>query len=249
MLDVDGTLVPYNYAALPSQRVVDAVAKAQKKVNVCIVTGRSFGFLQPVLRRLAIHSGFAVVNNGAQVINLKTKEVVREQLIDPEDVAYIIKLFQQENIPFYVKRDITDLGYQNSHFKQGQSVSKAAMIFTDEVFPPETIEPLHSRLSNLSTLSVNKQHHKKHDSLGLSLAHAEATKLHGIYEIAKQLRITSEEIIGVGDSYNDFPLLMACGLKVAMGNAVDDLKAIADYIAPSVEEDGVARVIDKFIIT
>ena len=41
---------------------------------------------------------------------------------------------------------------------------------------------------------------------------------------------------------------MACGLKVAMGNAVDDLKAIADYIAPTVDEDGVADVINKFIL-
>jgi len=62
------------------------------------------------------------------------------------------------------------------------------------------------------------------------------------------LKISREEIIGIGDHYNDFPLLMACGLKVAMGNAVDDLKAIADYIAPSVEKDGVADVIDRFVL-
>jgi hydroxymethylpyrimidine pyrophosphatase-like HAD family hydrolase len=41
---------------------------------------------------------------------------------------------------------------------------------------------------------------------------------------------------------------MASGLKVAMGNAIKDLKAIADYIAPSVEEDGVADVIEKFVL-
>jgi hydroxymethylpyrimidine pyrophosphatase-like HAD family hydrolase len=41
---------------------------------------------------------------------------------------------------------------------------------------------------------------------------------------------------------------MACGLKVAMGNAVADVKAIANYIAPSVEEDGIADVIEKFVL-
>jgi hydroxymethylpyrimidine pyrophosphatase-like HAD family hydrolase len=41
---------------------------------------------------------------------------------------------------------------------------------------------------------------------------------------------------------------MACGFKVAMGNAVPELKAIADYIAPSVEEDGLAHVLEKYII-
>ena len=41
---------------------------------------------------------------------------------------------------------------------------------------------------------------------------------------------------------------MACGLKIAMGNAVPELKAIADFIAPTVEEDGVATVIEKFVL-
>jgi hypothetical protein len=41
---------------------------------------------------------------------------------------------------------------------------------------------------------------------------------------------------------------MACGLKVAVGNAVEELKEIADYIAPPLEEDGVADVINKFVL-
>jgi hydroxymethylpyrimidine pyrophosphatase-like HAD family hydrolase len=43
-------------------------------------------------------------------------------------------------------------------------------------------------------------------------------------------------------------MLMASGMKVAMGNAVSELKSIADYIAPSVSEDGVVRVIEEFIL-
>lgn len=54
--------------------------------------------------------------------------------------------------------------------------------------------------------------------------------------------------MAVGDGYNDYPLLMAAGFKVAMGNAVPEVKAIADYIAPSVDEDGAADVIEKFIL-
>ena len=44
------------------------------------------------------------------------------------------------------------------------------------------------------------------------------------------------------------PLLMACGLKVAMGNGVPELKEIADYVAPSVDEDGISDVIEKFVL-
>ena len=76
----------------------------------------------------------------------------------------------------------------------------------------------------------------------------EATKQVAVVKFAQALKIETKEIIGIGDSYNDFPLLMACGLKVAMSNATADIKEIADYIAPSYEKDGVAEVIEKFIL-
>lgn len=55
-------------------------------------------------------------------------------------------------------------------------------------------------------------------------------------------------MIGVGDGYNDYPMLEACGLKVAMGNAVDELKVIADIVAPSIEQDGLAKVIEDYYL-
>ncbi len=90
--------------------------------------------------------------------------------------------------------------------------------------------------------------HEDPKRFGIMIGHTEATKQHGIQQVAKHLGINTHEMIGIGDGYNDFPLLMACGLKVAMGNAVDELKAIADYIAPPVTKDGVADVIEKYIL-
>lgn len=104
------------------------------------------------------------------------------------------------------------------------------------------------RASHISTIAIHKLPSWKNGKIDLVITHAAATKQHAILEVAKLLKIETHDIIGVGDGYNDFPLLMACGLKVAMGNAVDELKAIADYVAPSVEEDGVADVIEKFVL-
>ena len=77
-------------------------------------------------------------------------------------------------------------------------------------------------------------------------SHSNATKQHAVFELANILGISNDEIIGIGDGYNDFPLLMGSGLKVAMGNAVSELKEIADYIAPTVDDDGLADVISKY---
>lgn len=67
--------------------------------------------------------------------------------------------------------------------------------------------------------------------------------------MARILGTQTTEIVGVGDSYNGIPLLQGCGLKIAMGNAVEELKVEADYIAPSVDNDGLVDVIEKYFKT
>jgi hydroxymethylpyrimidine pyrophosphatase-like HAD family hydrolase len=74
-----------------------------------------------------------------------------------------------------------------------------------------------------------------------------ATKYLAVHRLAKLLEIRPQQIVGVGDGYNDYPLLTACGYKVAMSNAHKELKAIADYIAPSYKEDGIAVLINKLL--
>ena len=248
-LDIDGTLVPYDYNALPSDKVARAVKKAQEKVTVCLVTGRGFGFVEHVLKKLDISSGFAVLNTGAVVIDIATKEVIYEQPLDKQDAEEIVSVLHKEHIKFYLKKDIHGNAYQEGHFPPDQSFEKAYMIFTDENYSEEKIDTVSKKLSLLSQINIHKSVHKDPDKFGMIIGHVNATKLHGVHVLLEKLHLNKEEVIGVGDSYNDFPLLMASGLKVAMGNAIDDLKAIADYIAPSVEDDGVADVIEKFIYT
>ena len=112
----------------------------------------------------------------------------------------------------------------------------------------ETLEALRKRIDGIPTVSVHILPSWTKRKWTISISHTKATKQHAIFEVAKILGIDTHEIIAIGDGGNDLPLLMACGLKVAMGNAVEDLKEIADYVAPSVEEDGVAHVIEKFVL-
>ena len=114
---------------------------------------------------------------------------------------------------------------------------------------PSLADTIMADLEKIPQIVVHKMPSEKKDgNNSLEVTSDQATKLHGIVEVTKILKIKKEEVIGVGDSYNDFSLLMASGLKIAMGNAVPELKAIADFIAPSVEEDGVATIIEKFIL-
>ena len=74
------------------------------------------------------------------------------------------------------------------------------------------------------------------------------TKQQAIEHAIKILHVHPEEIVAVGDGENDIPMILAAGMGVAMGNAAEGLKSVADYIAPSVEDDGLAHVIEKFFL-
>ena len=58
---------------------------------------------------------------------------------------------------------------------------------------------------------------------------------------------TKEEMIACGDGYNDLSMISFAGLGVAMGNAVDGVKNVADYVTLSNDEDGVAKVVEEFV--
>jgi Cof subfamily protein (haloacid dehalogenase superfamily) len=70
----------------------------------------------------------------------------------------------------------------------------------------------------------------------------------GIAALAKYLNLSADEIICVGDGGNDKQMIEFAGLGVAMENAVDDVKSIAQHITSSNDEDGVAKVIEDFIL-
>jgi len=249
MLDVDGTLIPYDYESLPSERIVNVIAKAREKVKVCLVTGRSYKSTKKILNALNIHEGYAVVDGGAIIMDTATDTIVSQSLITEEDAKLAIRVLEEENQPFFTK-DSSSRQNMRDHFepyKKGQKFTEVSQFFTGEIF---TLEDTHRIMEKLSspTLTAFRSKHKDPNLYGLNITNVNASKLHGVFFVSKKLGLERNELIGVGDGYNDFPLLEACGLKVAMGNALPDLKAIADYIAPSVDEDGVASVIEEYIL-
>ena len=241
MLDLDGTTIPNRKNGGPTQRVITAIKKANKKLAVCVVTGRQYFQAQPLLEQLQL-SDYVVFLNGAQIIDLQTKKSIYRQPLLEEDKQFIIQLLKEHNIPFLVYTQ--DKKFEGLEYDMKGNVFKVTAIdITDE-----QAQTVHHALASRSEVIMHNILSWTPEKMNLDISHVSATKQHGIFEVAKQLHIEPHEIIGIGDGPNDFPMLMACGLKVAMGNAVDDLKEIADYVAPTVDEDGVAYVIEKFVL-
>lgn len=241
ILDLDGTTIPNIIEALPSEKVTQAIHKAKNKIHISVATGRPLFIAEKILSHLDL-SGPCILNNGTQLYDPTTKTMIKETAHDKEAVTKIIDIFQKYNVKF----GIFD-GNDDTDFDKNTIPEKILSIYAPDV-APDKVDEIVSELNKIPHVIGQKIKSWNDGFISIDVTHIDATKLHGIVEIKKLLHLKQEEIIGVGDSYNDFPLLMACGLKIAMGNAVPELKAIADFIAPSVEEDGVATVIEKFIL-
>ena len=74
------------------------------------------------------------------------------------------------------------------------------------------------------------------------------TKAYGCQLLAEHLGITADEVMAIGDEENDLPMIEYAGLGVAMENAVPMVKAAADVVTASNTNDGVAQVVEKYVL-
>ncbi|MBF2086144.1 Cof-type HAD-IIB family hydrolase [Thermoleptolyngbya sp. C42_A2020_037] len=83
----------------------------------------------------------------------------------------------------------------------------------------------------------------------LEATHPEVNKGNAVRYLAETiLGLRANQVMAIGDNFNDFEMLQYAGIGVAMGNAPEGVQAIANWVAPSVEEDGAAIAIEKFIL-
>jgi len=242
-LDLDGTTVNH-MGNEPSKRVTWAVKQLKGKLQVCIATGRPFFAARQVFDHLEI-TGPSILTNGVQIYDPNQKKIILEKVIDRSLVPEIYRICKEYIPENHNKIHIFD-GTKDVLYEEGK-LEKAMSIFVTDL-TNEIADSIMQRLNGFTSIAVHKGNAYNKELRCLDITHVLASKLHGIQEVSRLLGISTHEIIGVGDGYNDFPLLLACGLKFAMGNAVAELKEIADFVAPPVERDGVAMVIEKFIL-
>ena len=243
VIDVDGTLIA-SEDAMPSKQVKETIIQLQKnrKIHIAIATARPFKNIKRICKELQL-SGYAIVSGGAQLINIQTGNYYYEYPLDYDHTITICRLIKALNsdIRIWIQDDGVDYVF-SEFYKPYKPFVIVATALTDKV-----ADGIINRLSSLSGFFYTKVSCWEKGSYDIHITHEKATKQHGIETLAGIWEISKEEIIGIGDGYNDYNLLQASGLKIAMGNAVDEIKKIADYVAPSVDDDGLAIAINKYL--
>ncbi len=256
-LDVDGTLV--NHDGEMSRAVKDAArAVVAAGHEVVISTGRSLGATLPVIQMLGIESGYAVCCNGGVTARIDLSledgyEVVERKTFDPAPaLRALVKALPTAK---YALEDDQGRFLSTERF-QDASFGVVAIPVTLDVMLAATAV----RLVVFSTDSTAEEFGEAVGTMGLSgvtysvgwtawldIAAEGVTKASGLEVLREKHGFDIEATIAVGDGRNDIEMLAWAGRGVAMGQAPDEVKAVADEVAADVDDDGLATVLQDIL--
>lgn len=257
-IDIDDTLLNDELVITEGTRAA-LKAAIDRGVFVTLATGRMFASAKKIAAQLELDVPI-ITYQGSLVKTLQDNKVFYERVVPYEagielyhyckanelhlqiyidDVLYVEE--DNEKIQDYSK--VSNIGYTvDSDFLGRLTKPSIKMLVIDTPERLDRIIPeLREKFKDVLHITKSKAHY-------LEFTHVEGTKGHAIAHLAKQIGCTTAEIIAIGDSTNDREMIELAGLGVAMGNAVPALKEIAQYVAPSNNDEGVKHVIETFIL-
>lgn len=268
-LDMDGTLLDDNKGL--SQENIDAMEKAlDEGIMVVPATGRTVNGVHPYfIENPRIH--FAVCSNGALIVNLDTKEILYTAPIAKEVLIEMESLFPSDEILFDIFRDGEIYTDKTSAEKLEEfDISPVVREYIRQSRTPvpdirEWMKNLpEDNLTEKATIyfKTRQSQDKGWETLkqiqGVELASSmgpnieindtKATKGQALEWFAEYLDISMAQVMVCGDNGNDLDMIEKAGIGVAMGNAIDEVKASADVVTDTNENSGVAKAIHKYAL-
>lgn len=242
--DIDGTLVKVAIDALPSERVKQSIKKAvEAGKTIVLATGRPYFLIEELVKLMNLQ-GYAITDNGAAINALPSGETVWEVGLTADQANLLLPVFSEAHLV----RASTNLGPRENpdSLEPELTVRKISVHDLEPALAESYLQLVAQDFPQL--VGVKAASYMGSHLTDIYFAHKEATKWHAVRKLAELIGVEPSQLIGAGDGHNDAPLLEACGLKVAMGNAVDELKELADEVVGSVDDDGLAWVIENFLL-
>lgn len=260
VLDIDGTL--NNSQKEISKKTKNAITKAQENgLIVVIASGRPPCGINHIVKELELekYGGYVLAFNGGRIINCKTNEVIYEKTITQEYVSEIYDVSKEFDINILTySNDVVIAEFSDefleiecrinrttcqkvSNFKSAVTYPVPKFLMTGNGDYLAEIEPLvRDRLEYNFNVFRSEPHF-------IEIMPKNIDKAYSLEKLLEHLGLTKSEMIACGDGFNDVSMISFAGLGVAMANAKEPVKEVADFITLSNDEDGIAHVIEKFI--
>lgn len=251
-LDVDGTLV--DNADTMSAAVHDAVlALRDKGIEMVITTGRAIPGVLRTVGQLGLRDGIAIASNGAVVFSYDPPEVLHSVTFDASAAVGLIL----DQVPdAMVAVEEIGVGYRvNKHFPDGEIGGQITLQSVEELVqhpvsrviiraPGHTPDEFGAIVHGLGLTDTS---YYIGYSAWVDLAPEGVSKASGLEFVCERLGVDVSEVLSVGDGHNDYEMLEWAGRGVAMGQAPDRVKRIADDVTGTVEEDGLAQELQRYL--
>lgn len=262
-LDIDGTLLAWvegrgttHEEIRPAVR--DAVQRAHDAgAHIVLASGRSPHGMTNVADLLGLHDGagdplWVVASNGAVVFRYPPFEVVHEVTFDARDAVRAVLAEHPEALVAVEERGV---GYRlNRHFPEGEL--SGHMIVTDlEDMIAEPVSRVIIRdpaataedfVTTAARLGLHGTNYVVGWTAWLDLSPVGVHKASGLAEVCERLGVDRSDVLAIGDGRNDLEMLGWAGRGVAMGQAVEEVRAAADDVTASVHDDGAAVELDRW---
>ncbi|MCH5275453.1 MAG: HAD family hydrolase [Lachnospiraceae bacterium] len=191
-----------------------------------------------------------VISNGGARVTIG-EECIYKKMMSASTVRKIIDIFfeiggneltvETEEDYFWNYTTKPEGSWAHAKYNDFSNFNSPAYKITALLDTPELAQHICHEVDAIETLNFRGEKWRRFASIG-------ADKVSAIREVTKYLGIGISEIAAFGDDYNDIEMLKAVGMGVAMGNAIEEVKTVAKYIALSNDEDGAARFIADNIL-
>jgi Cof subfamily protein (haloacid dehalogenase superfamily) len=259
--DIDGTL--FDKDGKISDVDLDAVQQIYKSgMMISLSTGRAACGCLKILDKMRIE-GFHIFFDGALVTSSDLKEDIYVQPLDKNLLRPVcnlakyhgltLELFSQTQFFVDELTPLADLhsrlmNFQPLEVELEEACRRERIIMGCLVTPASEVRRVLSLLSGLETsLSYTPTTHPAcPDIRFINITMAGISKGTALKSLMDHLGLERDEVVAIGDGANDISLFSNSGLGIAMGNAHEELKRVANYITEDVEHNGVARAISHF---
>lgn len=256
-VDLDGTLLTNNKEI--TKKTIQTIQSMGDHALFTIATGRPIAGIRSILNQLDLDVA-VITYNGAKIIKSKSLEVLYEKSLRTEDARLILELGLERKTSLIVWAEenlyVNELNDRALKYSKISDVSIHVFTDIEEVLQKQVtkiiwydeVDRVEFFMEELATLLPSSINFHPSNPEFLEFVDGEVSKANALKHLEEIYGFTREELIAIGDGYNDLSMLEYAGLGVAMENAPDGVKKRAKYITKSNEEDGVAFVIEHFIM-
>ena len=261
VLDLDDTLLRDDLTI--SKRTKQSLMDAQEAgVKVVLASGRPSIAMLPIAEELRLkeYGSFILAFNGAKIINCQTGEEWFSSTLPVETAHQLYEISRREKVGIHTYVNDQIVTDEANPYTDIEGVLTKLEINVVDNFIETVTEPVVKVLMLQEPAILEKVEEKLQQEFAGSLSIMRSkpfflefmeegiSKGTSLNSLIKQLGISREEVIAFGDSNNDLSMIEFAGLGVAMGNASEFIKAQADFVTDTNMNDGVAKVVEEFVL-